>query len=116
MPVREWLAGLFVEFGAMASRTGGETTRLAQVLAVDPGYPYYGTIVTSPAGEWARLAETGGATVAQLRTWSLRETVYRAEDATKAVQSLVVSGAVARTPLGGRISADTVIHPVRSEV
>jgi putative ABC transport system permease protein len=50
-----------VNFGAMALKTGGETTRLAQVLAVDPGYPYYGAIETSPAGEWPRLAETGGA-------------------------------------------------------
>jgi putative ABC transport system permease protein len=52
-----------VRFGAMAYLPGGETARLAQVLAVDPGYPYYGTIETSPAGEWARLAETGGAVV-----------------------------------------------------
>ncbi len=50
-----------VNFGAMAYRPGGETTRLAQVLAVDPGYPFYGTIETAPAGEWTRLAETGGA-------------------------------------------------------
>jgi putative ABC transport system permease protein len=33
------------------------------VLAVDPGYPYYGAIETTPAGEWARLAQTGGAIV-----------------------------------------------------
>ena len=50
-----------VSFGAMAFRPAGQTTRLAQVLAVDPGYPFYGTIETAPAGEWARLAETGGA-------------------------------------------------------
>ena len=50
-----------VSFGAMALRPGGETTRLVRVQAVDPGYPYYGAIETSPAGEWARLAETGGA-------------------------------------------------------
>jgi putative ABC transport system permease protein len=50
-----------VSFGAMAFRPGGQTTRLAQVLAVDPGYPFYGTVDTAPAGEWQRLAETGGA-------------------------------------------------------
>jgi len=50
-----------VSFGAMALKTGGDTTRLAQVLAVDPGYPFYGTIETAPHGEWPRLAETGGA-------------------------------------------------------
>ncbi|HXK10748.1 MAG TPA: FtsX-like permease family protein [Vicinamibacteria bacterium] len=50
-----------VSFGAMAFVPGGQTTRLVQVLAVDPGYPFYGAIETAPAGEWARLAETGGA-------------------------------------------------------
>ena len=50
-------------FGAMAYRPAGATTRLAQVLAVDPGYPFYGTIETAPAGEWERLAATGGAVV-----------------------------------------------------
>ena len=33
------------------------------MLAVEPGYPFYGTIETAPAGEWARLAESGGAIV-----------------------------------------------------
>ncbi len=50
-----------VSFGAMAFVPGGTTTRLVQVLAVDPGYPYYGTIETSPPGEWQRLSQTGGA-------------------------------------------------------
>jgi len=42
-------------FGSMAQvpRTGG--TRLAQVRAVEPGYPFYGVIQTSPAGRWAEL-------------------------------------------------------------
>lgn len=50
-----------VNFGAMVLKPGGQTTRLAQVLAVDPGYPFYGAIETAPSGEWARLAETRGA-------------------------------------------------------
>jgi len=52
-----------VNFGAMALAPGGATTRLVQVLAVDPGYPFYGAIATDPAGEWDRLAATGGAVV-----------------------------------------------------
>jgi putative ABC transport system permease protein len=42
-------------FGSMAlvERTGG--TRLAQVRAVEPGYPFYGEIVTAPAGGWRTL-------------------------------------------------------------
>jgi putative ABC transport system permease protein len=38
---------------ALVPRTGA--TRLAQIRAVTPGYPFYGEILTSPAGEWARL-------------------------------------------------------------
>ena len=38
---------------ALVERTGG--TRLAQIRAVTPGYPFYGEILTQPAGEWARL-------------------------------------------------------------
>ena len=38
---------------ALLERTGA--TRLSQVRAVTPGYPFYGEIVTSPAGEWSRL-------------------------------------------------------------
>ena len=36
-------------------RTGA--TRLSQVRAVGAGYPFYGEIVTQPAGMWARLHE-----------------------------------------------------------
>ncbi len=50
-----------ITFGAMARVPEGGATRLVQVRAVDPGYPFYGTIETAPAGEWARLAETGDA-------------------------------------------------------
>ena len=52
-----------VRLGAMAYLPGGTTTRLTQLLAVDPGYPYYGMIETAPAGEWGRLDATGGAVV-----------------------------------------------------
>ncbi|PYP76189.1 MAG: hypothetical protein DMD35_19270 [Gemmatimonadetes bacterium] len=38
---------------ALVPRTGA--TRLSQIRAVTPGYPFYGEIVTSPAGEWSRL-------------------------------------------------------------
>lgn len=42
-------------FGSMAlvDRTG--RTRLAQVRAVTPGYPFYGSILTAPADAWSRL-------------------------------------------------------------
>jgi putative ABC transport system permease protein len=46
---------------ALVQRTG--LTRLAQIRAVTPGYPFYGQILTSPAGEWARLHDDRGALV-----------------------------------------------------
>jgi hypothetical protein len=59
----------------------------------------------------SRVTDTGGSTVAELRSWAVRSTVFRAADATKAVQSLVSSGSVSRTPTGGRLSPTTVISP-----
>ena len=38
---------------ALVDRTG--RTRLSQIRAVTTGYPFYGEILTAPAGEWARL-------------------------------------------------------------
>jgi putative ABC transport system permease protein len=38
---------------SLVERTGA--TRLSQIRAVTPGYPFYGEIVTSPAGQWSRL-------------------------------------------------------------
>ncbi len=52
-----------VTFGAMALVPGGTSTRLVQVRGIDPGYPFYGKVETSPAGEWPELAGKGGAIV-----------------------------------------------------
>ncbi len=48
-----------VRFAAMAyvPRTAG--TRLAQVQASEPGYPFYGQVRTEPAGAWERLGDRG---------------------------------------------------------
>ncbi len=46
-----------VSFISMASDTRSGGTRLGQIKAVTPGYPYYGTIVTTPAGQWSRLQD-----------------------------------------------------------
>lgn len=43
-------------FGAMASVAGGERARLVQVLALEPGYPFYGEVLTEPAGRWGGFA------------------------------------------------------------
>jgi len=44
-----------VSFISMASDTRSGGTRLAQIKAVTPGYPFYGTIGTEPQDQWARL-------------------------------------------------------------
>ena len=44
-------------FAAMAYVPNGRGTRLAQVTAIDGGYPFYGVMETQPAGEWSRLAD-----------------------------------------------------------
>jgi len=55
-------AARVTSFAGMAyvARTAG--VRLVQVKAVEPGYPYYGDIVTAPAARWGALAG-GGRTV-----------------------------------------------------
>jgi hypothetical protein len=57
----------------------------------------------------AHLASVGEATVTELRTFALTETVYRAADATRVLHILVDSGAVSRRPPTGRLGGDTVI-------
>ena len=57
----------------------------------------------------AHLGRAGSATVTELRTFALTETVYRAADATRALHTLVDSGAVTREPPGGRLGGDVVI-------
>ncbi|GLY94438.1 hypothetical protein [Actinoplanes sp. NBRC 103695] len=59
----------------------------------------------------AHLESVGEATVAELRTFALTETVYRAADASQVLQKLVASGAVTRSPDGGRLGGDVTIRP-----
>ncbi len=44
-------------FASMATALPSTGTRLAQIRAVAPGYPYYGTVLTEPAGRWAELQD-----------------------------------------------------------
>ena len=46
-------------FAAMAYATKGASARLAQVAAVEPGYPFYGAIETAPADAWRQLQQGG---------------------------------------------------------
>lgn len=42
-------------FASMASAQPSGNTRLTQVRAVTPGFPFYGEVITEPAGQWAEL-------------------------------------------------------------
>jgi putative ABC transport system permease protein len=42
-------------FASMATALPSGGTRLAQIRAVAPGYPFFGTVGTAPAGQWERL-------------------------------------------------------------
>ena len=46
-----------VSFTSMVLVPSNGRTRLAQVRAVGDGYPFYGEVITSPAGEWASLQQ-----------------------------------------------------------
>jgi putative ABC transport system permease protein len=52
-------AALVTSFSGMAYVTRTAGVRLVQVKAVEPGYPFYGTIVTAPKDRWRTLAEGG---------------------------------------------------------
>jgi len=55
------------------------------------------------------LRSGGQAALSELRTWALHETIYRPEDATRAVQAMVTAREAERTPSTGRLSPTTLI-------
>ena len=58
----------------------------------------------------AELARRGSATVADLQRHTLRETIYRAEDAVRTLTSAAAAGAITREPPKGRITPRTVVY------
>ncbi|HEY2849693.1 MAG TPA: FtsX-like permease family protein [Gemmatimonadaceae bacterium] len=63
LPARGMPVATVISFISMASDVQSGGTRLGQVKAVTPGYPFYGTIVTSPDGQWAHLHDGQNAVV-----------------------------------------------------
>ncbi len=57
----------------------------------------------------AHLGRVGEATVTELRTFALTETVYRAADATRVLHTLADAKTVNRRPSEGRLGGDVVI-------
>lgn len=52
-------AARVTSFNAMAFVPRSEGVRFVQVMAIEPGWPFYGTIGTEPRGEWPELHEGG---------------------------------------------------------
>jgi hypothetical protein len=59
----------------------------------------------------AHLSVVGSATVTELRTFTLTETVYRAADAGRVLHTMLDAGTVTRRPESGRLGGDVVIAP-----
>jgi hypothetical protein len=57
----------------------------------------------------AHLAEAGTETLTGLRDWTQHETIYRPQDATRAIQALIQSGELTRSPTAGRLSPTALI-------
>ncbi|GIJ36212.1 hypothetical protein [Micromonospora sediminimaris] len=79
---------------------------LSPALPVDP----------APLGRalLAELTRHGPRTVTELRRYAVTETAYRAVDAVRALDDLLDTGQVARTPPDGRLGGDVLVTPVRS--
>lgn len=94
-------------FAAMAFVPRTQGVRLVQVAAVEPGYPYYGTIVTDPEGAWPSLQQGGHVLVdPSLLTAlgaSLGDTLALGD------ARLVIAGAVTAAP--GNVAAAQAFSP-----
>jgi putative ABC transport system permease protein len=58
-PAGEVTVAQVTSFAAMTYAPKGGGTRLIQVAAVQPGYPFYGRIETRPPSAWDRLSDGG---------------------------------------------------------
>ena len=85
----------------LVERSGG--TRLVQVRAVTPEYPFYGTITTSPAGRWAQLQRGRNALVDQSLLISLEAHV--GDTLTLGYAKFAIIGALVNVPGDPGISA-----------
>lgn len=85
----------------LVERSGG--TRLVQVRAVTPQYPFYGTVVTSPPGLWAQLHRGPNALVDQSLLISLDARV--GDTLTLGYAKFAIVGALVSVPGDAGISA-----------
>jgi hypothetical protein len=91
------------EFAGVRYRDPGDPERHLIDISLTP---HPGPLRRELLGHLAAVRE---ATVTELRTYALTDTIYRAADATRVVQTLLGSGAVSRRPEGGRLGGDVLI-------
>jgi putative ABC transport system permease protein len=94
-------------FGGMAyvPRTSG--TRLVQVAAAEPGYPFYGEIRTEPAAAWRELQRGGRVVVDPALLTALG--ARRGDTLSLGEARLVISGVVVSAP--GNVGIRTAFGP-----
>jgi putative ABC transport system permease protein len=90
---------------ALLPRTG--LTRLAQIDAVTPGYPFYGEIITKPAGAWAHLQDGRNALVDPALLISLNANV--GDTVALGFARFVIAGTLSSVP--GDVGVATAIGP-----
>jgi hypothetical protein len=83
---------------------------------LDPGHTLVDISLAPDVGPLRRsllrhLAEAGPQAVAELRRWTLDETIYRLADLNRLLTPLVSTGAVGRDPAKGRLTPETIIVP-----
>ncbi|MEV4628063.1 hypothetical protein AB0J90_17445 [Micromonospora sp. NPDC049523] len=82
----------------------------------DPGPPVAVTPDPSvdPLGSrlLTRLTTSGPGTVGELRLFTMTRSIYRAEDANRALLGLLAAGLVSRAPSSGRLGGDVLVEAV----
>jgi putative ABC transport system permease protein len=90
---------------ALVRRTGG--TRLIQVHAVGPGYPFYGDMVTAPRAAWSRLQDSTNAIVDPSLLVSLHAAV--GDSLTLGNETFLITGSLESVP--GDVGITAAIAP-----
>jgi putative ABC transport system permease protein len=94
-------------FASMALDMRSGATRLVEVRAVEPGFPFYGTIETDPLGEWPRLQDGRQALVDPALLVQLNANI--GDTLAVGEARFVIVGSVVKSP--GEIALRTAIGP-----
>jgi hypothetical protein len=91
------------EYAGIRYRDPGDTEQTLLDISLQPNLRPLRRLLV------AHLRSDGPSALAELRSWALHESIYRPEDATRAVQALIAAREAERSPPGGRLVPGTVI-------